>query len=569
MSNVKTIIPDKFTMDDIGATLLNELSGSIYEPGDVIREYVQNAVDAHKLNRVDGEELPEEPIAIYIRPDSVSIVDYGIGMDIKEVSKVKGISISEKIKKGVDLTGQKGVGIWSGLSYFQKIVIETTKAGVDKKYFLTISFGDILEKLHSKDADALSVAQVLDGNHLLEEMDADLDEHGTTVTLHSPRADQAPEFLDAERIKESIRRYAPCVIDPDFKFVEEVRKWYDENNLTFIPIVVGNHDVYKSYHNGLSKFSTGTISVGDKTVVKYWLAIADRNDKIKDEPNKIPSGFALIQNGFALDRNYGAASIGNYPELETPYIPWYVGEMHITNEYVLPNLDRKGLQLTGNTLKLIDNLREWYGVLDSGSRQISYIRLQIEAYNALSKRIDEIIKLIDDDAKDEISEKIVDKFMMEYEREMKRMVRIADSSKYSEFILHSYKVALHREMSADHKKLNIKWNEVREQKPGLRTLAQISKGEKKVKDKPEKTSEAAPPNLPVTPTIPVELQESSTVPEATHDLPQAKINLTRDIAVNLLRGSLDEMDPPLLSKPVIDRIVKNFSKILDQLVGNV
>jgi HSP90 family molecular chaperone len=116
-------LQDTFTISDVGSTLLEDLAKGIYRPHEVIREYVQNGVDAHRLYRSAAGLEPERPIGIEIRPDKLSIFDFGVGMDDDDIKKVKSVAVSRKRDADVILTGHKGVGIWAGLSYFDVFVL--------------------------------------------------------------------------------------------------------------------------------------------------------------------------------------------------------------------------------------------------------------------------------------------------------------------------------------------------------------------------------------------------------------------------------------------------------------
>ena len=63
-------IKDEFTINDVGASLLNELSKSLYDPEHVIREYLQNAIDAHKQMRDAAGIIPPDSIGIDIVNDN-------------------------------------------------------------------------------------------------------------------------------------------------------------------------------------------------------------------------------------------------------------------------------------------------------------------------------------------------------------------------------------------------------------------------------------------------------------------------------------------------------------------
>lgn len=138
-------IEDEFTLEDIGSTLLEELAERLYQPQGVVREYVQNAVDAHRQWFNETGTQPEGPVNIVVRPNSLCIMDFGIGLNLEEIKKVKSIAVSSKRSADIKLTGHKGVGIWAGLSFFQKITIYSTSRGSERGYELTIYFKEIKE----------------------------------------------------------------------------------------------------------------------------------------------------------------------------------------------------------------------------------------------------------------------------------------------------------------------------------------------------------------------------------------------------------------------------------------
>ena len=87
-------LDDEFSLADIGSTLLEELAERLYQPQGVIREYIQNAVDAHRqwYNLLHQETAAQDksptdtelrqPVQIVAGPfNGLSILDYGIGLD--------------------------------------------------------------------------------------------------------------------------------------------------------------------------------------------------------------------------------------------------------------------------------------------------------------------------------------------------------------------------------------------------------------------------------------------------------------------------------------------------------
>ena len=54
-------ISDEFQIQHVGSSLLNELAKGLYIPETVLREYTQNAIDAHRLWEVETGYKPETP----------------------------------------------------------------------------------------------------------------------------------------------------------------------------------------------------------------------------------------------------------------------------------------------------------------------------------------------------------------------------------------------------------------------------------------------------------------------------------------------------------------------------
>src|SRR3954468_17913030 len=87
------LLDDELEWDDVGGRLLANIARGMYSPQGVLREYVQNPVDAYK-----DLALPSDEHKIIITPgkDSLSIQDFGVGMDDKGIREAKKIAVSTK-----------------------------------------------------------------------------------------------------------------------------------------------------------------------------------------------------------------------------------------------------------------------------------------------------------------------------------------------------------------------------------------------------------------------------------------------------------------------------------------
>jgi HSP90 family molecular chaperone len=78
-----------WTIEDIGAFLFDSIARCLYEPEEVLREYVQNAVDGLTAYLKHTALAPS--MHIQVRIDAVNasmcILDRGIGMDEADIKR--------------------------------------------------------------------------------------------------------------------------------------------------------------------------------------------------------------------------------------------------------------------------------------------------------------------------------------------------------------------------------------------------------------------------------------------------------------------------------------------------
>ena len=367
-------LSDQFTIKDVGSTLLNHLAKGLYPADEVIREYVQNAIDAHRLWKREYSTEPEGPIQIEVRGDRLSILDYGIGMFEEEVRRVKSIAVTTKVDTNLSLTGHKGVGIWAGLSYFDTLILETTRRGSDLGYRLTIHFKRIVDSIN----DRADIGEVMGNNYLIEEYNEEYDEHYTSVTLEKPTR-SSDTFTDEHKVRDAIRRICPCEIDPNFVYYKKVMEWYEQHGFETFDIWVEGQPVYRSFPSSVEHFKSLSITVNDVVVAQCWNAINKVSHELKPKNDEL-IGFRLIQTGFALggENLYGASKLPNYKPLNQStlgYLAWHIGEIHLTSDHLRPNLQRDQLEEFEASRQFIQRLRDFYGKIETQGREISAKRL--------------------------------------------------------------------------------------------------------------------------------------------------------------------------------------------------
>jgi hypothetical protein len=382
--NLLRTLDDSFSLNDVGSTLLEDLAKGLYQPKEVLREYIQNAVDAHRMWRNETGYEPEGPVQVEISGGKISIIDYGVGMNEHEIRKVKAIAVSKKRDAEVNLTGHKGVGIWAGLSYFETITLISTRVNSDKMYKLTIDFKKIVDSINEN----TNIGDALNPNYNIEEYIEDPTVHYTMVTLEGPI--RATEFFtSSNEIKRSISEICPCKIDQTFVYHSEVSNWYSQQGFELYDIEVDGEQVFRTFPSNVMNFKTEIISINDSKVATCWYAVNKTNHKLESIGNQL-TGFRIIQSGFTLGKQnlYSDENLQRYEILKVGgTLDWNVGEIHVVHRELRPNLDRNEFEESELTRQFIKKIREWYKNIEFQTRITSTERNILKKYSEIEVQI--------------------------------------------------------------------------------------------------------------------------------------------------------------------------------------
>lgn len=362
-------IKDEFEIDDIGARLLANLAKGIYTHEAVLREYVQNAADAYEQLRASGSTVTDPTIKITVEQNkSLSIYDAGIGMNRKAIREAKKIAVSPKA--GANLTGFRGIGIWAGFQACDSLEIVTTKKGDPHRYRLTIDFKDILKHVD----DDINIKQLLDNRFRLEESDAPASEHYTQTTLYGLHAEY-DKLLDAKELARIVAQNLPCRIDPKFKYKSEVEKFvHGAEGYQEYRVLVGKDEIFKDFPADIDAPQIETLKEGAIEIAKIWWCPGWNS--LKPEGNQYRHYRLRV-------RNFAVGRIGIYDDEDgAPYgavdhflkmqnrLNWHVGEIHITNEKIVPDTPRNHLELDTLSRVAIAKIRGFYAsrIAEAGAR---------------------------------------------------------------------------------------------------------------------------------------------------------------------------------------------------------
>ena len=196
------------------AELLNLMVHSVYSETDIfLRELISNASDALDKLRYEAIAKPElmenggaPKIQIVPRkaPDTLTVIDNGIGMDRQElidhlgtIAKSGTKSFLAKLteaKDGANLIGQFGVGFYAAFMVADRIVVTSRRAGSDQVWRWSSSGGAGFEIAPASDEDAQRVVR------------------GTEIVLHLKP--DAAKYLEAYQIERIVTAYSDNIQFP-------------------------------------------------------------------------------------------------------------------------------------------------------------------------------------------------------------------------------------------------------------------------------------------------------------------------------------------------------------------
>jgi hypothetical protein len=370
-------IEDKFTINDIGAQLLENLARGIYNHEAVLREYVQNACDAYAQL---GGPQEHELIRISIEDEeTIAIQDNGIGMNLTDIKNCKKIAVSPK-SEIQGMTGFRGIGIWAGFQACNQLEVITTKANDKKRYRLQIDFADILKHVN----DNINIGDLLNGRFRIEADETRKEEHYTRVRLVGLQGDYSI-LNQREEIERIVSQILPCKVDPKFEYADKIAEFYNElDSFQEYSILVEGGEVFKQFPSDLDEPSFVSLELPGEEYGRAWYCMSAKQKK-ESLPAPTPSDLKRNRSFRLRIRNFGVGGVGIYSDEDasglgiltkvnlrsSAHLNWHVGEIHVTNVDVRPDTPRSALELDTASRRAIVAIRSFYEDRISESRAYS------------------------------------------------------------------------------------------------------------------------------------------------------------------------------------------------------
>lgn len=325
--------------------LLKILAGGLYpDEMHVIREYIQNSYDSVREYTSITKQVPQ-PIKVLIKKNSIFIHDHGIGMDLQGLHEFRKIGFSRK--KPEESVGFQGIGKLAGITVAKKLIVTTSQTGINKKYTLVFDAEGMLTELKNlKDQGINPTLSYLINKHThISDSNEKKEEHYTFVELKDIR-DNSSKLLDEGSLIDYISKHCPVPFSPEFKFGKKI----DERlsmfvpNYGFVEIFVNSSQVFKRFIDNLYPPEFIDVKLPDtgERIGYCWYCMNKDSGQIS--PAEL-AGLVYRHKNFRVGDNYLTRKTLWKRDEHLAF--WFIGEIHINNNYLIPSAERNNFQNTG------------------------------------------------------------------------------------------------------------------------------------------------------------------------------------------------------------------------------
>jgi molecular chaperone HtpG len=376
----------------IGSYVLESLTTGMYdEPRHAIREYVQNGFDAIRRARRNRWLKPEEGtivISLDSSASSLTIRDDGTGISSLSAWKILS-SVGASSKDRREQAGFRGIGRLAGIAYCERLRFITKYRGELEETTVTFDCerfrkGMDPQRDAGEDVQTLLTESIKDTRRRVSDAEAPL--HYTRVVLED--LNQAPsEITDVGELKSYLSQTAPVGFHPEWLFSDQILAASKESDEPLDAVKMELHHypatedlarraertvddgvdtalalddpnrqpdryvIYKPYRPVQSPKSRKPVRVTGIRLLKDeaippkwwgWVGITQLLASLKDDD---ASGLRIRMWNIQIDGT--AITDQLFGEVRASYDRfnhWYIGEIHVTSDQLIPNARRDGFE---------------------------------------------------------------------------------------------------------------------------------------------------------------------------------------------------------------------------------
>jgi len=308
---------------------------------------VQNSVDGKAKN-----------VTIKITGNSVTILDDGMGMAVKDLKQARQLGIS--YKSPTENVGFRRIGVYSGFGICNRLAITTKKAGESKARVLEWRFGEMKELLQTeRDAQAprTSLTRLLSKYSHFWQEDDQIDRHYTLVLLEELSNAHIGQLADHERLRDYLLHNLPIDFAEHFPYKDLINSQleshvpgYNAIRVKLITDFASPEVIVKPNIPNLSEPSLGIISTTDGKPVAYYWACYHEKGGLLPEDYKNYRGLVYKVKGFTIGDRERLREY--FPTASGTLYYWCTGEIYVIDDNVIPNAARNDFEVSSEKLQL-------------------------------------------------------------------------------------------------------------------------------------------------------------------------------------------------------------------------
>jgi len=342
----------------IGAFVLETLTLGMYgEPRHTLREYVQNSFDAIRAAQRTRFLRGRGKVTINIAADSITIRDNGLGVSADQAWRTL-TSVGASKKDRQRDAGFRGIGRLGGMAYCDELIFRTSFPGETVLTTVRFDCEKLLKAMSPDEGGDIELAKLLASSIRFEvaEDAVDANEHFFEVILRG--LSNTPEALsNADEVRKYLSVTVPVNFTPTWEWRERIEsdyKSYFGTSIETIDVFVEadgeTKQILKPYGNtyehakGVMELRSIDFYSGEKGRYWGWVGRVSESAAVTDWQTR---GLRIRVRNIQVDGTELFEKL--FTQVKPSYgrfSSYYVGEIHVDAEQVIPNARRDDFEET-------------------------------------------------------------------------------------------------------------------------------------------------------------------------------------------------------------------------------
>ena len=473
--NKINVLADNSEKITVGKFTLESLTTGMYsEPLTVFREYIQNSCDSIDLAVKKGilKDRKEGNINIQIngKEKFFSIKDNGIGVSQDKAWKILG-DIGKSEKRVEEQRGFRGIGRLGGISYCDELVFMTSFKNENIKTIIKWDCKKLRELLKPGKFEDYDIIKVMSSISSLSKEREKKKSHYFIVELRGI-GEQHLDLLNIEIVQSYLKEVAPVPFNQKhFNYINEIKNEFRKFNFEIpeyeIFLNENPNRLTKHYKTRVisSKGSGKTQKVQKQDIVKSEIVLPptkrDKNSFIGwigrrrefDETiaikDKIVSGIRLRKGNIQI----GGNEILKHFFKEERFNHYFIGEIHILSNNVIPNARRDDFEKAGDYINILSELERIAISLSEDIRKFNREKSKVKEFDKAIETKKEIVKKAKKGFSSKIEQEIV---FQDIDKSKKIFKKISNDAKINEKLKRKAIVKLEELKDLENKVINNK-----------------------------------------------------------------------------------------------------------------